>query len=196
MAESGAIPRSYGLVRDSAEETTRAIESALACDVVVSSGGVSAGAYDFVKAALDALGGEMLFSKVAMKPGKPVVLARVRGRLYFGLPGNPVSSMVSFLLFVAPALRKAMGQRAHLVPPTVTAMLDAPLTSRGDRRAYLRVRVSADAHGALVASPMRAQGSGVSTSMVGANGLAVIEAEVDRVEVGAAVKVVLFGSVR
>src|SRR5579859_3813974 len=105
---TGAEPRMMGIVRDTREETIAAIEAALECDFVISSGGVSAGAYDFVKDALDALGAETKFWQIAMKPGKPVVLSRVRDRIYFGLPGNPVSCMVSFLLFIAPALRKAM----------------------------------------------------------------------------------------
>ena len=96
-------------MRDTREATIAAIEQALECDFVISSGGVSVGAYDFVKDALESLGAETKFWRVAMKPGKPFMLSRIRGRLYFGLPGNPVSSMVTFALFVAPALRKATG---------------------------------------------------------------------------------------
>ena len=107
--EVGAEPRMMGIVPDTREATIAAIESALESDFIISSGGVSVGAYDFVKDALDALGAETKFWQIAMKPGKPVVLSRLRGRLYFGLPGNPVSCMVAFLLFIAPALRKAMG---------------------------------------------------------------------------------------
>ncbi|MGZ7079573.1 MAG: molybdopterin molybdotransferase MoeA, partial [Thermoanaerobaculia bacterium] len=119
--EAGALPRMVGIVRDTREATMAAIESALESDFIISSGGVSVGAYDFVKDALDALGAETKFWQVAMKPGKPVVLSRLRDRLYFGLPGNPVSCMVSFILFIAPSLRKAMGQRTNLFPPTVAA---------------------------------------------------------------------------
>lgn len=192
--EAGAIPRLLGIARDTREATMRAIDSALESDFVISSGGVSVGAYDFVKDALDALGAETKFWQVAMKPGKPIVLARLRGRLYFGLPGNPVSCMVSFLLFVAPSLRKAMGQSDNLFPPTVTVTLGAALRSRGDRRNYVRVRVVAR-EGDLVAVPMRAQGSGVSTSMVGANGFAVMEAGITSLDPGARLPCVLFGPV-
>jgi len=173
--EAGALPQIRGIVRDDRDATIAAIESALDCDFIVSSGGVSVGAYDFVKDALDALGAETKFWRVAMKPGKPVVLARVRERLYFGLPGNPVSSMVAFTLFVAPSIRKASGQTSSLFAPIVNIPLAAPLRSKGDRRAYLRVRVVAR-DGALLAKPMRAQGSHVSTSMLGANGFAILEA--------------------
>jgi molybdopterin molybdotransferase len=192
--EAGAQPRMIGIVRDTREATIAAIESALESDFIVSSGGVSVGAYDFVKDALDALGAETKFWQVSMKPGKPVVLSLLRGRLYFGLPGNPVSCMVSFILFIAPSLRKAMGQRTNLLPPTAKARLTGNVKSRGDRRSYLRVRVVARG-GELLADPMPAQGSGVSTSMVQANGLAIVEQGVTAVESGTVVDTVLFAPV-
>jgi molybdopterin molybdotransferase len=193
--EAGAIPRMIGIVRDTREATIAAIESALESDFIISSGGVSVGAYDFVKDALDALGAETKFWQVAMKPGKPVVLSRLRGRLYFGLPGNPVSCMVSFLLFIAPAIRKAMGQTANLLPPIVQTRVLASLKSRGDRRNYMRVRVVAR-DGELVSQPMTSQGSGVSTSMVQANGLVIVETGVTAVAAGTLVPTVLFGPVQ
>jgi molybdopterin molybdotransferase len=193
--EAGAIPRMIGIVRDTREATIAAIESALASDFVISSGGVSVGAYDFVKDALDALGAETKFWQVAMKPGKPVVLSRLRGRLYFGLPGNPVSCMVSFLLFIAPAIRKAMGQKENLLPPIVQTRVMASLKSRGDRRNYMRVRVLAR-DGELVSEPMTSQGSGVSTSMVQANGLVIVETGVTSVDAGTLIATVLVGPVQ
>ena len=189
--ESGALPQIRGIVRDDRDATIAAIESALDCDFVISSGGVSVGAFDFVKDALDALGGETKFWRVAMKPGKPVILSRVRERLYFGLPGNPVSSMVGFILFVRPALRKAMGQAPSHFDPIVAMRTTAPLRSKGDRRAYLRVRVIAR-DGELVAEPMRAQGSHVSTSMLGASGLAILEPGTTQVNEHERVTVLLF----
>lgn len=192
VREAGGEPRMHGIVADDREATIAAIERALDCDFILSSGGVSVGAYDFVKDALEALGAETSFWRVAMKPGKPVVFSRLRGRVYFGLPGNPVSCMVSFLLFVAPAMRKAMGQTPDIFPPVVQVRLTAPLTSKGDRRNYLRVRVTARG-GELTAEPMRAQGSGVSTSMIGANGLAIVEPGAERIEAGAQVPVALIG---
>ena len=188
--EAGAIPRMMGIVRDTRDATIAAIESALECDFIISSGGVSVGAYDFVKDALDALGAETKFWQIAMKPGKPVVLSRIRDRVYFGLPGNPVSCMVSFLLFIAPAIRKAMGQKSGLLPPIVTTRLMGPLKSRGDRRNYLRVRVVAR-DGELIAYPMTSQGSGVSTSMVQANGFAIVETGITSVKAGDTIATVL-----
>src|SRR5207245_9015214 len=123
-------------------------------------------------------------------PGKPVLLSLVRNRLYFGLPGNPVSCVVSFLLFIAPALRKAMVQSRALLPPAVMARRMGPLKSRGDGRNYLRVRVVAR-DGELLAYPMTAQGSGVSTSMVQANGFAVVETGITNVNAGETIATVL-----
>ena len=188
VREAGAIPKPQQIVRDTPEATIAAIEQALACDFVLSSGGVSVGAYDFVKDAIEALGGETKFWRVAMKPGKPFMLSRVRERLYFGLPGNPVSSMVTFALFVAPALLKAMGM-AELFPPIVNMRTIAPLRG-SERRTYVRVRVFAR-EGELTAEPMRAQGSGVTTSMAGANGFAIVEAGVPEIAAGAIVPVIL-----
>lgn len=193
VGEAGAIARVQSVVRDTHAATVAAIESALDCDFVVSSGGVSAGAYDFVKDALDELGAHPKFWRVAMKPGKPVVFAKLRDRVYFGLPGNPVSSMVSFILFVAPALRKAMGVR-DVFSPVVRIRCGAPLKSKGDRRTYIRVRVVAR-NGELLALPMPSQGSHVSTSMLGANGLAVLDEGVTRVDDGGMVPVVLTGAI-
>lgn len=190
VREAGAVPVSLGIVRDTKEATIAALERAVESDFVLSSGGVSVGAYDFVKDALETLGAESKFWRVNMKPGKPVVLARLRERVVFGLPGNPVSSFVSFHLFVAPALRKAMGQESGLVPPSVRATLTKPLKSAGERRVYFRVAVN----GAMEATPLASQGSGSLTSMVGANGLAIVPEGVTRVEAGTVVDVLLIGA--
>jgi molybdopterin molybdotransferase len=193
VREAGGVPRALGIVRDSREATIAALEAAIESDFVVSSGGVSVGAFDFVKDALEALGAETKFWRVAMKPGKPVVLSRLRERLVFGLPGNPVSCFVSFHLFVAPALRKAAGQETRLLPPAIHARAAAPIKSAGDRRMYVRVRVVAR-DGELFAEPLATQGSGALTSMVGANGLAVVEEGVTRIESDELMPVVLVGA--
>ena len=190
--EAGAEPQLRGIVSDTREATVAALRDALDCDFIVTSGGVSAGAYDFVKDSIADLGADTRVWRVAMKPGKPVVVSRLPdGQVAFGLPGNPVSCMVAFILFVAPAIRKATGQTS-LFPPVVNVRLDAPLRAAGDRRAYLRVRVTAR-DGELFAVPMKAQGSHVSTSMLGANGLAIIESGVTRIEAGELAPVLLIG---
>jgi molybdopterin molybdotransferase len=189
----GPIPRVLGIVRDTKDATIAAFDEALRSDFVISSGGVSVGAYDFVKDALEALGAETKFWRVAMKPGKPVVLSRRGERLIFGLPGNPVSCLVSFHLFAAPALRKAMGQVGRLFPSIVNARVTAALRSPGDRRVYVRVAVGA-VEGELHARPLTSQGSGSLTSMLGANGLAIVEIGTTRVDEGARLPVVLIGA--
>ncbi|HEY2828788.1 MAG TPA: gephyrin-like molybdotransferase Glp [Thermoanaerobaculia bacterium] len=192
--DAGAEPQRRGIVADTLDATVAALRSALDCDFIITSGGVSAGAYDFVKDAFAELGAETRVWRVAMKPGKPVVVSRLPGgQVAFGLPGNPVSCTVAFILFVAPAIRQAMGQTRDLFPPVVSIRMDAPLRSAGDRRSYLRVRVVAR-DGELVATPMKAQGSHVSTSMLGANGLAIVERGITRIEAGERAPVLLIGN--
>jgi molybdopterin molybdotransferase len=190
VRDAGAIPRVLGIVRDTREETIAALQAALDADFVITSGGVSVGAFDFVKEALEAVGADTKFWRVAMKPGKPVVLSRRGDCLIFGLPGNPVSCFVSFHLFVRPALRKSLGETGTLVPALVEMRVTAPLRSAGDRRVYVRVHVEPE-NGELVAQPLTSQGSGSLTSMLGANGLAIVEQGVTNVAAGQRVPVLL-----
>lgn len=189
VREAGAIPRPLGIVRDTREATIAAFEEAAASDFILSSGGVSVGAYDFVKDALEALGAETKFWRVAMKPGKPVVLSRLRDRVCLGLPGNPVSCFVSFHLFVAPALRKAMGSELRREP--VLTRLEAPIRG-SERRTYVRVQVSAR-DGQLVSRPMATQGSGSLSSIVQANGLAIVAEGTQSIDAGTLVPTLLLG---
>lgn len=193
VRDAGAIPRELGIVRDTREATISALEAALESDFVISSGGVSVGAFDFVKEALEAIGAETKFWRVAMKPGKPVVLSTWRGRAIFGLPGNPVSCFVSFHLFVRPALRKYAGEEGSLFAPQVRMRTTATMKSSGERRVYVRVSVEA-VDGELVATPLASQGSGSLTSMLRANGLAVIDIGTTRVEEGESVPVLLIAA--
>lgn len=192
VSSCGGVPRRYPIVRDTLDATVAAIEGALECDFVITTGGISVGAWDFVKEALETLGATTHFWRVAMKPGKPVLFAELRERKVFALPGNPVSAMVSFTLFAAPAIRKAQGQKRDLTAPVVSMRTLAALKGAADRRAYLRVRVVARG-GELVAEPMRAQESHIATSMVQANGLAIVDT--DAIEAGAMVPVMLIGPI-
>jgi molybdopterin molybdotransferase len=193
VREAGAVANVLDPVPDDLQATRKALALAMQSDMIVSSGGVSHGAYDFVKDALDDLGAETKFWQVAMKPGKPVVFSKLGGKFVFGLPGNPVSCIVGFLLFVRPALRKMMGRTSNLFLPAVHARAAVPLDNRGERRMYFRVRLVSK-RDELVAHPMRAQGSGISTSMVGANALAWLEAA-ERVEAGSMLPVLVFGEI-
>ena len=196
VREAGGLARIMPIARDVLEEIAAALEEASAADVVIASGGVSVGEFDFVKAALDGLGATTRFWRVAMKPGKPIVFASLRGKPFFGLPGNPVSCMVGFHLFVRPAIRKMMGvRRTRLMRPTVEAELTNDVRSTGDRRTFQRAVVEWQ-DGRLVATTKAAQGSGVLSSMVGANGLVVVPEGVREISAGNLVTVQMIGELR
>lgn len=144
LQRSGAVVRQYPLVADTLAATKAALEKAFTeCDGVVTSGGVSVGELDFVKAAFEELGGRLDFWKVAIKPGKPFVFGRRGEKLLFGLPGNPVSALVTFLVLVRPALWRWQGA-TDVLPVTSRCILGEPLVNRGDRRHFIRVRVDRD----------------------------------------------------
>jgi molybdopterin molybdotransferase len=193
VREAGGVPRVSPIVRDDPALLRAAIEDARAADFVVSTGGVSVGEHDHVKAVLAELGATLDAWRVNMKPGKPVALARLGATPYFGLPGNPVSAMVSFLLFVRPSLRAALGCARPFDLPTVAARLAAPLRARGDRVSFLRARVAADDSGALTADVFARQGSHVLTSMIGANALVVLAPGTYELAAGSSVRALLIG---
>jgi molybdopterin molybdotransferase len=170
--EAGAVPLSLGIARDRREELVERLRRGLGADVIVSSAGVSVGDRDFVRDAAEALGARLEFWKVNMRPGKPLTFGRIGERLFFGLPGNPVSSMVTFELFVRPVLRRLGGHRI-LVRPRVRARALEPIDNPGSRPGYLRVRLERVETG-LGARPTGAQGSGILRSMLWADGLAVV----------------------
>ncbi len=191
VREAGGVPVNLGIARDTREHLEERFRWGLAADVVVSSAGVSVGDRDFVREVMEKLGAELDFWKVSMRPGKPLTFGRVGGRPFFGLPGNPVSSMVTFELFVRPALRRMAGD-LRLFRPRVTARLAEPLDNPGPRRGYLRVRVTEEA-GELIARPTGEQGSGILKSMLLADGLAVVAPDV-RLASGQPVEVILLRS--
>jgi molybdopterin molybdotransferase len=167
VKRAGAIPVTFPLVVDVLAATKTALANAFSqCDAVVTSGGVSVGEMDFIKAAFEQLGGELQFWKVAVKPGRPFAFGRFRGKLLFGLPGNPVSALVTFLLLVRPALLRWQGATdvSLSVHPGVLA---EPLANPGMRRHFMRVRL--DSAG-LVRSA-GGQASHILSSMAAANGL-------------------------
>ncbi len=144
LARSGAEVRTYPLVPDTLADTQEALARAFAeCDGVVTSGGVSVGELDFVKAAFGQIGGELDFWKVAIKPGKPFVFGRLREKLLFGLPGNPVSALVTAFLLVRPALWRWQGA-ADVLPPVFRCVLGEPFINHGDRRHFMRTRIDVE----------------------------------------------------
>ncbi len=144
MNQAGATVKIPPLVKDTPVATRAALESAFAdCDLVVTCGGVSVGEFDFIKSAFKELGGELEFWRVAIRPGRPFVFGRWQRKFLFGLPGNPVSAFVTFLLLVRPALRRWQGAKeTGLLPQSAT--LAESLSNPGERRHFMRVRIDAD----------------------------------------------------
>jgi molybdopterin molybdotransferase len=189
-AESGAQVLDPERAGDHPEGIRTLLERALErADVVIASGGVSVGSHDHVKPAMRALGVQERFWRVALRPGKPTWFGTLGPKLAFGLPGNPVSAMVTFILFVRPALAAMQG--AEPGPATRTALLAMPLARHPDRLEAVRVRlgqVGAELRATPTAGP---QGSHVTRSMLDADGLALIAAGDGEVGAGEPVSVVL-----
>jgi molybdopterin molybdotransferase len=193
--EQGAIVRALGIARDDLADVTDHLREAVAwADVVVISGGVSVGAHDVVKDAFAAVG-QMELWRVAVQPGKPLAFGRAPREgdagdaLLFGLPGNPVSSFVTFELFVRPVLRRLSGHADVVGRDVVRATLREPITKSPGRRAFLRVRLEADENGAWSASLAGGQESHVLSALAAANGLAIVPEEDDALPAGATVDV-------
>jgi len=165
---AGAVPKIFPLVPDSLPATRAALVDAFQqCDVVVTSGGVSVGEFDFVKAAFEASGGSLQFWRVAIKPGRPFVFGREGEKLLFGLPGNPVSALVTFVLLVRPALLRCQGA-ADVSSPTWPGTAAETLENPGNRRHFLRVKI--DSAGRVFSAGK--QGSHLLSGLAAANGLA------------------------
>jgi molybdopterin molybdotransferase len=199
---AGGQPIELGIAHDQVEVVVDRLEQGLAAgaDVVLVAGGVSVGPFDVVKAAFETVGHVDLW-RVAVQPGKPFAFgqARVAGDrpapLLFGLPGNPVSSAVTFELFVRPALRR-LGGRLDLLRHPDRAVLDEPVTKSAGRRAFLRVAVERDEAGAPIRDGRGrlrvrlagGQGSHVLTSLAAADGLAIVPETSDALPAGAEVE--------
>jgi molybdopterin molybdotransferase len=167
VTRAGGIPMVYPVVTDTLAATRSALATALAeCDLVVTSGGVSVGEMDFVRAAFQALGGELQFWKVAIRPGRPFAFGRLGENFLFGLPGNPVSAFVTFLLLVRPALRRWQGARSLDLSPH-SGVLGETISNLGERRHFVRVRV--DEAGKVFSAGKQA--SHVLASLSAADGL-------------------------
>lgn len=183
----GGVPVRLGIARDDVDELTAKIREGLAqkVDLFITSAGVSVGDYDVVKDVLSAEG-EMHFWQVRMKPGKPLAFGQIQGVPLLGLPGNPVSAMVSFEEFARPAILKMLGKK-RLRKPTVEAILEEDVESSG-RRDFKRAVITKRG-GEYYASVTGPQGSGVLTSMVKANGLAIIPEGIRQMRAGERVTV-------
>jgi molybdopterin molybdotransferase len=188
VTECGGIPIQLGIAKDRSEDLGEKILQGAGADILITSGGVSVGDYDLVKVMLEKLG-QMNFWKVAMRPGQPLAFGMLKGKPLFGLPGNPVSSMVSFEQFVRPSLLK-MGGHTNLFRPLLKAVLLETIEKRAGWMHFVRCLLTRKGD-ELFATTTGEQGSGILSSMVKAQGLIVIPAEKTRVLSGEEVKVLL-----
>ena len=172
-----------GIIEDDQRSLSEALAlAASSADIMLSSGGVSMGEADYIKSALKKEG-RVDFWRIAMRPGRPLAFGDVGGKPFFGLPGNPVAVMVTFMQFVQPALRKMMGQTAWQ-PNRMIATAEETLKSRLGRTDYSRGVYHINESGRLVVRSTGSQGSGILTSMVMANCLIEITDEFERIDVG------------
>ncbi len=167
VQRAGAIATIFPLVPDALDLTLAALQRAIEeCDILVTCGGVSVGEMDYVKTAFEQLGGNLEFWKVAIKPGRPFVFGRRGDKFLFGLPGNPVSALVTFLLLVRPALLRWQGA-AGITLPACPGILAEPLANTGTHRHFMRVAMDAAGH----VRSAGIQASHILSSFASANGL-------------------------
>ena len=183
LAQLGCSVVDLGAVPDEPVQLHAAFERAVACaDVVITTGGVSTGDADLTHALVES-GGEVMYWKLAMRPGRPMAVGRMGDTLLLGLPGNPVAAMVSFLMLVQPALRRMMGARPALLPKLMARSLEV-IRKKPGRTEYVRGILSNHADGSLEVQTTGQQGSGMLSSMVHANVLIVLPHEQSDVAVG------------
>jgi molybdopterin molybdotransferase len=187
VQEAGGIPILLGIAVDQPEALKEKIAHGLNADILVLSGGVSMGDYDFTKAVFKELGADMNFWKLAIRPGQPLAFGRIHDTLAFGLPGNPVSSMVTFEQLVRPCILKMSGMNQY-GRPVVQAEIQEKFTKRNDRRHFLRGILTRE-QGVLKVRTTGEQGSGILTSMVKANCLIDVSEEIETLQPGDVVNV-------
>jgi molybdopterin molybdotransferase len=191
IQELGAESLVLGIAHDTVEDVHRKLAIAIEskADLIVSSAGVSVGAYDVVKSVVDSLGG-LNFWKVNVRPGKPLAFGQVRNIPFIGLPGNPVSALVTFDVFARPAILKMMGKPLNIA--IVEAEAGEQIPSDG-RQSYIRVTLTRSGD-RLIARPTGTQSSGALSSLVRADGLLIIPAGVTHVAPGTRLQVRLYGN--
>jgi len=188
VAECGGLPLQLGIAKDRPEELSAKIRQGLSADILITSGGVSVGDYDLVKKMLKEMG-QMSFWKVAMRPGQPLAFGMISGKPLFGLPGNPVSAMVSFEQFVRPSILKMAGHK-KIFRPTLKAILQEEVAKKAGWVYFLRCRLQVQ-EGKILAFTTGEQGSGILSSMVKAQGLIVLPREQILARAGEEVRVVI-----
>jgi len=199
LARLGVEIIDMGVIKDKKDAIKQAFNKAALCaDVVITSGGVSVGDADFVKETLESIG-EVSFWKVAMKPGRPLAFGKIKDAWFFGLPGNPVSVMVTFYMFVQPALKKMMGSAYH-EPLIINATSNTQLRKRPGRIEYQRGVLTRIEHSDPTVCNYEviktgAQGSGILRSMSNANCFIILPTDSSGVEIGDSVQVLPFEAI-
>jgi molybdopterin molybdotransferase len=192
VTQAKAEPSYLGIAQDTIESLRSLIATGLKADVLLITGGVSAGKVDLVPDVLAEAGVRPIFHKVALKPGKPLYFGTLGNTLVFGLPGNPVSGLVGFELFVRPALRKLLGRSEPYISPTIKAQCGSDFGYKSDRPTYYPAKVNLTAHG-WEAQPVGWKGSGDLRSICASDGFAVLPSGEVRYSAGDLMDVLLPG---
>jgi len=193
VKEIGGVPIILGIARDNRESLRTKLKEGLQADVLITSAGVSAGECDLVREVLDELGVRQQFWKINIKPGKPTAFGMKKDVPVFSLPGNPVSTMITFEEFVRPALLKMMGHRI-VIKPLFRAQLQVPYKKKAGRLQLMRVSLKLNDEGLLLAASPGDQNTGILSTMINAQGIAILDAERDRYAAGDQILVHLLGT--
>ena len=188
ILKCGGIAKNLGIARDTPKQLEKKIRQGLNCDIILTSGGVSVGDYDLVKDVLAKIGTKIKFWKIAMRPGKPLVFGTIEDKLVFGLPGNPVSSMVSFEIFVRPAILKMLGQKNNDGRKEMEAVAEEDIKKKPGFRYFLRANTGWK-QGMYFTKTTGPQGSGILKSMALANSLIILPEDKEFVKKGEKIRV-------
>lgn len=193
IKEIGGEPLMLGIARDNRESLHEKMSEGLRADALITSAGVSAGDRDFVREVLDELGVEQKFWKINIKPGKPTAFGMKGKTPVFSLPGNPVSTLITYEELVRPALLKMMGH-SHVIKPLFKARLQEPVSKKAGRMQLMRVSVELNDAGEMMIASSGDQNTGILRTMVCARGVALLDAERDHYEAGETLDVHLLGA--
>jgi molybdopterin molybdotransferase len=185
----GGDPVDGGIVRDDRQALRDALERAATCDLIITTAGVSVGDADYVKETITALGGSVDFWRVRMRPGSPLAFGFVGGTPWLGLPGNPVSALVTFDILVRPVLRRMLG-RSRVYPVVERAEAGEDIRSPAGLVRFLRVRLANEPNGIRRAYLTGPQGSGILTSVAAADALLIVPHDIETIARGTPVRVV------
>jgi len=183
VRQSGGIPKHLGNALDTPESLRAVLEQSRGCDLLVTSAGASVGEFDYTRQVLESLGADLKFWRVRMRPGAPLGFGTLDGMPWIGLPGNPVSAMVTFELFARPVIRRMLGH-SRLYRRPLSAVLEEPVSTGARLMHFLRAITRVRDDGLLAVRLTGPQGSGILTSMSQANALLVVPEDRSRVEAG------------